>query len=512
MGATKHKFTNPKADGPDATITRPSDWNAMHDTAATGLLSGGAVVRNADPTKFNLAAGTGAVVDYTDPDNPVYTPVSWGAQTAVVVTNLATAPRTYLSINAAGALVQSIVPLTVAELRSSIRLPTLYHGTFTSIVSIRDSSLLAYDAEGRLNELGSAIGVINVSGNEYSANGATLQIYKSPGNSHSMGVNAHVDANAPDTSTDPELAGSSFRYSYRDGAGAFKVTGALTNVNPDIYDDGTGTLAAVPAGQWTVQVMFYIPGMAYDALSGQRLEPGQKVYATSADALADTPNPDHISKPDFFVDGSIRTYLIIQQGCTDLSDVGTALFKQMGKFGGASGGGGGGGTPGADGPMGPAGPPGIDGMDGEPGDAGPPGPAGPEGAQGIQGLAGPAGMGMPGLDGEDGLDGWPGTRGSDGAPGTQGVPGPAGVGLPGLDGEDGLDGWPGVRGSDGAPGAPGVPGPAAGTELFSAKSVAANDVYDYYCALKMTSTDFLVGGASAGTSLSITIEGETNAV
>lgn len=49
---------------------------------------------------------------------------------------------------------------------------------------------------------------------------------------------------------------------------------------------------------------------------------------------------------------------------------------------------------------------------------------------------------------------------------------------------------------------------AAGTELFSAHVVAANSEFDYYCNLKMLSTDFLVGGASAGTSLTLTAEGE----
>lgn len=49
---------------------------------------------------------------------------------------------------------------------------------------------------------------------------------------------------------------------------------------------------------------------------------------------------------------------------------------------------------------------------------------------------------------------------------------------------------------------------AAGTEWFYDKSVAANDVYDFYCARRVTSSVFLVGGASAGTSLTIDIEGE----
>ncbi len=53
---------------------------------------------------------------------------------------------------------------------------------------------------------------------------------------------------------------------------------------------------------------------------------------------------------------------------------------------------------------------------------------------------------------------------------------------------------------------------AAGTELFTGQSVAANSSFDYYCNMKMVTADFLVGGASAGTSLTITIEGEQYAV
>jgi len=51
-------------------------------------------------------------------------------------------------------------------------------------------------------------------------------------------------------------------------------------------------------------------------------------------------------------------------------------------------------------------------------------------------------------------------------------------------------------------------GSAAGTELFGSKSVAAYDVFDYYCVLKLLSTEFLSGLASAATSLTITVEGE----
>ena len=51
-------------------------------------------------------------------------------------------------------------------------------------------------------------------------------------------------------------------------------------------------------------------------------------------------------------------------------------------------------------------------------------------------------------------------------------------------------------------------GAVGGTELFKAFPVAANGTYDYQCALKLLSTEFLTGLASAGTTLTITVSGE----
>jgi len=54
-------------------------------------------------------------------------------------------------------------------------------------------------------------------------------------------------------------------------------------------------------------------------------------------------------------------------------------------------------------------------------------------------------------------------------------------------------------------------GSAAGTEIAFAKNVPANDYVDlFWAGLKMVSTDFLTGLASAATSLTITVTGEQN--
>ena len=53
-------------------------------------------------------------------------------------------------------------------------------------------------------------------------------------------------------------------------------------------------------------------------------------------------------------------------------------------------------------------------------------------------------------------------------------------------------------------------GSASGTELFGggSRNVAANSEFDYYCTLKMESTDFLSGIAGTASALVIVVEGE----
>jgi len=53
---------------------------------------------------------------------------------------------------------------------------------------------------------------------------------------------------------------------------------------------------------------------------------------------------------------------------------------------------------------------------------------------------------------------------------------------------------------------------AAGTELFYQKAIAAYDTFDYYCALRMLSTDYLVGGSDTAAALTITVEGDQEVV
>jgi hypothetical protein len=51
-------------------------------------------------------------------------------------------------------------------------------------------------------------------------------------------------------------------------------------------------------------------------------------------------------------------------------------------------------------------------------------------------------------------------------------------------------------------------GSADGTEVFEEKSIAANDVFDYYCRMLLNPADFLTGLASAASMVICTIDYE----
>ena len=63
----KHAFTNPKADGGDTTVVRPSDWNAEHVMASTisVVFDGGTSAITGNPEVDVTVPAAGAITGYT---------------------------------------------------------------------------------------------------------------------------------------------------------------------------------------------------------------------------------------------------------------------------------------------------------------------------------------------------------------------------------------------------------------------------------------------------------------
>lgn len=304
---------------------------------STGLIQGGFITVNADPTKFDISAGTGLIVDnYSDILNPTGTLVSWDAFTAQTITNLATATRTFLSIDINGDISQIPQPgLTNADHKNLIFLGNLGHANFTSIIAVRNNPDPGLDATARLADLARSIGTFNVSGNLYSPNGVNLNINKSIGDTYKLGNNFAVNLRSPDTTEDPAETVVPFNYSYQDGGGGFNVvTPAVTAIDSANYDDGSGTLTAVPSLDWQVQEVKHFAGVS--GVGSTRIEYGQTTYANKSAAILAIPNTGHTHNPAF-VDGVVRAYIVVKQNATDLTDTAECEIIEASKFGGAGG-------------------------------------------------------------------------------------------------------------------------------------------------------------------------------
>lgn len=66
-------------------ISLAFDHKRLLNSISTGVLAGGLISANGDPTKIDIAAGVGQIVNnYTDTTNPTLTFVSWPDKTAIV--------------------------------------------------------------------------------------------------------------------------------------------------------------------------------------------------------------------------------------------------------------------------------------------------------------------------------------------------------------------------------------------------------------------------------------------
>lgn len=300
-------------------------------TGASGMVNGGGILSiNGDATKFDLTAGSGYVVDiFTDPDNPVITDVSWDSSLAVSATYAATTNLSWILLDDTGALVQQNTEPTRNQHRTHIIVGLLVHpGSSITATSDQSHSVDTYLAE----DLAAALGNINISGNNFIAASTDLTITRAAGVSFGPNSNRSVDNKNPNYSTSSIDASATFLYLYNDGAGEVSVVLGQTDIDPDQYDDGSGTLASVPNNKWTNQWLYYNPN---SGVSFVRY--GTTIYNSLA--LAEAAKEDAPADIGTGVTADlIRTVFSIKKGETDLTSANIGIHN-TGRFGLGTGGG-----------------------------------------------------------------------------------------------------------------------------------------------------------------------------
>ncbi len=309
---------------------------------ATGLLYGGIISINAGNTaQFDITAGRGQIVaagsTYTSGPNPTFQYVNWPGQTGITLTYLATNDTTWVYIDSAGVLNQRTEYYTDEQIEENIIIGQLVHPSRTFINLARTNPNVAYATDKQYEQFIRSFGPIKVSGHNIQPNGANLKLNRTSGTAFSLGRNWINDTDNPSIVSDPAQTDCTFFRYYRGAtAGTFITVPNQTAIDPTKYDDGTGTLATVPGGKYTIQRIFYYPNTP--TLLGVYY--GRAEYTSLADAAANINFENFTEIENTRTNAIFAGYLLVKSGATDLTNTSDALILQAGNFRSTTSGGG----------------------------------------------------------------------------------------------------------------------------------------------------------------------------
>lgn len=306
--------------------------NAILNASNTGVRFGGAASITGSNT-VTITAGAGGIIDLTDPENPVYTAVTWATQTDVTLSNTSVSVS-YWYFDDSGILQQHTGEPTKAEYRMRIYIcSTSYTGG--NLTAISNISVPLQQTTNTVYELSKAIGTVRVSGSSPTYSGANLKLKITAGEFFDYGTQRWSAPTAPNTVYPPEFdsgVSSVFRYLTTNGV----IPTNVTDIDVAHYQV-SGSVVAIPGSSNRVGV-HYVVGLP----SGNtRVAYGSAYYNNFDDAIRAltttdpyTNTPSTITRRNSFILGAV----LAQAGATDLSNTSQAKFvttNQFGNFGGS---------------------------------------------------------------------------------------------------------------------------------------------------------------------------------
>lgn len=307
----------------------PSDVMRLMATAlSTGAVSGGDFTPNADPTKIDISAMTGWIVDYdvTSPisgTNPRITYVSMPAQIGVTPAFGNPLGVCWYQCDATGTLVMQATQPTATERRQRISL-----GATAQVggVIVVDQTLPAIQSQPlqQLIDLIEGLGPFSISGNRISPNGVNLNLNKAAGTVFVRAFNQIPGYNDPHTSPLAAQTPASFRHitAVAGSAGALTSTLNVGNYDPA----GAGVVTPVGGGANT-STNFRVWGFANNSVNDQMLvQYGQSTYTSLANAVAAIGTTNFIRNPAATAAGVLLGWVSVIRTAVDLSNPAQATF------------------------------------------------------------------------------------------------------------------------------------------------------------------------------------------
>lgn len=296
---------------------------ALLDARATGVRYGGEIT-GFGTANASVASGAGAILDNSDPENPIYTAVMWSTLASFAVPS----GQSWFYVDDTGTVNNTTTEPSHAEYRQYIQLGRV-SVTGGVITGIQSNLVPIQQTPAQVWDVWKALGLVK-SGLQLFASGANLKLSISSGEIYSPGVSFHISAENP----------SEAEFSAFDTAGSdvFRMatsTGVITTDATDIpvgFYDVAGTVTAIPgaSNRTTIFTVYRFPS------GNVRILYGDAFYNSIDDAFnaLGTYSP---SAPAGFSDAIILGYILPHKGATDLSDPAQARFVQTNKFGGVGG-------------------------------------------------------------------------------------------------------------------------------------------------------------------------------
>lgn len=297
-----------------------SNLTLTYTGVSTGIHYGGVLsINGSDNTKVDISAGAGAILDTTDPTKPVAVKVSWDTIEGITVDALLTDSSSLFGIDIDGNVVQSAVDFDNNAYRNYIAIGGAAHIGNTIVERVYTLKVPSLNLAATLQDLTEALGLINISGNVFSANGANLQINRSAGKTFAFGQNFDIDPNNPNVVSTTASVGDSFLRIRTDGPGQGLITGSFTTMDVTQYDMNS-VLTTIPNNNWVNIPLYLYPN------SGVNIVKYPIAYhATKADALAYLTSESATDIPEL-ESAVLRGWLTVVKSATALNDTAQAVF------------------------------------------------------------------------------------------------------------------------------------------------------------------------------------------
>lgn len=300
----------------------------LSTTLSTGITSGGIITVNADPTKVDISATTGWVVDYNphaapSPTNPKLTYVTYPGQTAIA---LVSPTITFWLIDSTGALVQQTTPPTSTQWRTHlvVGISGFVGGVIPDTTQL--PAMLSQPAN-QLIDLFASLGAFRISGNVITPNGINLSINSTGGPVFIPGF-GYPDHLTPNVT---QLA-AQIPVTFRRATATTLFAPLVTTIDRANYDpNGAGAIVAVGGGANTstiFRVFAYGDPVVADQVT---IQYGQTAYASLTAAVAAVGRGGYLLNP--LLQGAVLlAHICVTRVATNLSDPTQAVIVAASKF------------------------------------------------------------------------------------------------------------------------------------------------------------------------------------